>query len=213
MHPRLLLALGALACGPAPDDDDDDGSDVPLLGDGTDGADGTDASDGADGSDGTDGGTGLTGSCDTGTEADLVFGVLVADATGPCTVCEPRSLEISAAVYNPCDEDLTFWTRSTCLYTTVEMEGPYGEGMGMGVACGDAETEWGVGGGDTYAEIVWRSGLEPGDWTASIQFDDPARTTATASFEVYGSGGGSDGSGGGGSTGSGGGDPDPEPGG
>ena len=214
----VLAATLATACDDPGADDDDDG-DAPLLGeDGGDGG-GGDGADGSDGTGGSDGGSGLEGSCDTGTAADLVFGVLVEDRGGPCSTCDADSLRISAAVYNPCPDPLGFRTRSTCLYTTLQMEGPYGEGMGMGVACGDAEIDWTVSGGGIVSEAIWSSSLESGEWLVIVQFDDFDRTSAEARFLVEGggsTGSGSTGSGGsggssGGSSSGGGTDPEPSP--
>ena len=173
MRPLLpLLLLSLLACQKAPVDDDDDYSDVDLYGSdgggGSDGADSGDGADGSDGSDGSDGGDDLLSGC---TDADLRPELHAIDAHGRCEACDvSEAIQLLAAVVNPCDSALVFTTRTGCLWGSMEIVTPRGEGMGMGGFCDTAITDWEIGAGDTLSELLWEDRMESGSWWASVRF-------------------------------------------
>lgn len=138
----------------------------------------------------TDTGSEDTGAEDTGTActtADLDYIAEVRDAKGTAgtSFSAKEELTLAGVVKNPCSEDVTFETPSSCLVSSWTTTDSSGMGMGAAVPCLAVITTWTVAAGGSVEETMYWGRLSPDDWEASVSFDVKKHPTATQKFTVY----------------------------
>ena len=190
----LLLLLGA-ACAPSLGDDDDaTGDDDDATGDDDDDDDDDDATPGDDDDDDDD--DDATGDDDDSAGDDD-------DSGGPCgagdfttsmeirvngvvgaTFASTDQLTFAGLVWNPCPFEVTVTSISTCLVSSWTVVDGNGLGMGAGVACGDAFTDYTVPALDSIEETVAWGTLPAQTYDGEAGFDVPGLPIGAVSFTV-----------------------------
>ncbi|MAA79046.1 MAG: hypothetical protein CL916_07270 [Deltaproteobacteria bacterium] len=98
-----------------------------------------------------------------------------------------ENLVLAGVVRNPCTEDFTFSTNTTCLLAQALIQGNSGNPDGSFLHipfCGSAITDWTIEGGGTAEEAV-PVGILPADtYTVEIIFADPGVHSASGIFYV-----------------------------
>lgn len=207
-----LLLMGACSDG-APDSDEDTGdggdSDPQETGDTGDtaadtgssedtaadtGDSGTDTGDSGDtatdtgdsGDTATDtGDSGDTGEACSPADFDYIAEVRDAKGTAGTSFSAKEELTLAGVVKNPCSEDVTFETPSSCLVASWTTTSSSGMGMGAIPTCLTVITSWTVPAGGSVEETLYWGRMSPDDWEASLVFDVKKRPTAVLKFTVY----------------------------
>ena len=110
-----------------------------------------------------------------------MFTAGVEDKTGACTKCDIATYKITGQVENPCENDIAFTTKSTCLISSWEWSQPSGTApITDAPLCGTAITTWKIKGGDTLTESQLPGAkIKADSYALDVTFGTSPSTTVT----------------------------------
>ena len=90
---------------------------------------------------------------------------------------------MAGVVRNPCPDDITLTTGSSCLVTTWSVTDSSGRSTSSSPLCSSVITTWTVKAGSSVdAAEPWGTLASGGSFTLDVTFNDSSRTTASKAF-------------------------------